>query len=165
MSSLIKAAAALGVGLICTGQAQARVESGPLEGQVWEVVISSSAEVYHRAFTIEFRFQDGCVEMSAEGSDLEFEPCGSQFALTAMDEGSVTYAFSYDFPYTYIYPSEAGFSTSAMEAEGHAQGDADCAGFELMEVGEQRTDICGLPELESEHQGAQLHYSAITRTQ
>lgn len=152
-------------GLLSISNASALSDDDPLQGQVWEVVISSSAAAYHQDFTIEFRFDGNCIEMSSSDADLDFEDCGSQFALTEAGENSFTYAFSYDFPYDYIYPVSTGLSTSTIHETGRAQGEADCAGFELMQVGETRSELCGLPDLSVEQGYAHPYFSSITRTQ
>ena len=136
-----------------------------MQGQVWEVVISSDAAVYHEDFTIEFRFDGNCIAMNSSDADLDFEDCASQFALTEAGENAFTYAFSYDFPFAYIFAVQAGFSSNTIHETGHAQSDADCAGFDLMEVGETRSEVCGLPELSVEHNSARIRYTSITRTQ
>lgn len=157
--------AGFGVGVLVCGQAAAITQDDPLQGQVWEVVIASDAAAYRKSVTIEFRFENNCIAMSSSEEDVQYDPCASQFALTSAGEEGFTYAFSYDFPFSYIYPVQTGFSSSTMEATGHAQGDADCAGFDLMEVGETRSEICGLPELTVEQDYSNPYYSSITRTQ
>lgn len=165
MRILIRTLAAFGLGWLGCGQAAALSDDDPLQGQVWEVVISSSAAVYHEDFTIEFRFDGNCIEMSSSDAELEYDACASQFALTEAGENAFTYAFSYDFPFAYIFPVSTGLSTSTMHETGHAQGDTDCAGFDLMDVGETRSELCGLPQLFVEQESADLRYSSITRTQ
>lgn len=165
MRTLIRTLAAFGFGLLSCGHAVAYNDDDPLQGQVWEVVISSSAVVYHEDFTIEFRFDGNCIEMSSSDADLDYGSCASQFALTEAGENAFSYAFSYDFPFAYIYPVSLGLSTRTIHETGHAQGDADCAGFDLMEVGETRSELCGLPQLTVEQEAARLRYSSITRTQ
>ena len=157
--------AGLGIGVLVCGQAAAISDDDPLQGQVWEVVISSDAAVYHKSVTIEFRFDGNCIAMSSSEDDLEYDPCASQFALTSAGDEGFTYAFSYDFPFAYIYPVDAGLSTSTMNATGHAQGDADCPSFDMMEVGETRAHVCGLPELTVEESSAGIRYTSITRTE
>ena len=165
MRTHIRTLAVLGFGLLSCGHAAALSDDDPLQGQVWEVVISSSAAVYHQNYTIEFRFEGNCIEMSSADADLDYDSCASQFALTEADENGYTYAFSYDFPYDYIFAVQAGLSSNTIHETGHAQGDADCAGFDLMEVGETRSEVCGLPELTVEQDYADPRYSSITRTQ
>tara|TARA_A100001391_G_scaffold144090_1_gene101846 strand:+ start:671 stop:1168 length:498 start_codon:yes stop_codon:yes gene_type:complete len=165
MRTHIRTLTVLGFGLLGCGHAAALSGDDPLQGQVWEVVISSDAAVYHEDFTIELRFDGNCIAMSSADADLDFEDCGSQFALTEADENGYTYAFSYDFPYAYIFAVQAGFSSNTIHETGHAQGDADCAGFDLMEVGETRSELCGLPELTVEQDYAHPRYSSITRMQ
>lgn len=165
MRTLIRTLAALGFGWLSFGHAAALSDDDPLQDQVWEVVISSSAAAYHQDFTIEFRFDGNCVEMSSSDEELDFQSCGSQFALIEAGENSFTYAFSYDFPFAYIYPVSTGLSTSTIHETGRAQGEADCAGFDLMEIGETRSEVCGLPELLVEQSSAHIRYTSITRTQ
>ena len=157
--------AGIGLSMLVCGHAAAIAQDDPLQGQVWEVVISSDAAVYHKSVTIEFRFENNCIAMSSSEEGVQYDPCASQFALTSAGEEGFTYAFSYDFPFSYIYPVQTGFSSSTMEETGHAQGDAECAGFDLMEVGETRSGICGLPELTVEQDYSNPRYTSITRTQ
>jgi hypothetical protein len=165
MRMLIRTLVASGFGVLGCGQATALSDDDPMQGQVWEVVISSNAAAYGQDYTIEFEFTGNCIAMSSSDADVQYEHCASQFALTEAGESAYTYAFSYDFPFAYIYPVSTGLSTSTIHETGRAESEADCARFELMAVGETRSEVCGLPVLSVEQSSARIRYTSITRTQ
>ena len=170
--------AGIGLSMLVCGQAAAITQDDPLQGQVWEVVISSGAFAQRYEYTMQFEFSGNCIQIRSEqsepvqpdglGDDRAIEPstCQSQFALTSASgdfDGTAdyNYTFSYEFEYRSMVEEAFGVEGSISYYVDTAQSDTDCSNFSLMEVGDIRSDICGLPELE--RQGA--HYTSITRTQ